>query len=472
VSETQSLEDGSSNLVFFISSPFAAEDVNKVLGYAGYSHKILADKLGEFLNLRHQSVYVRNDSEIKAKLLARNRTDEEYFFIYVGPPEGSWESLSCFNLILLTWEFPDFPEQEIYPLYQNWIPLLKKFDCVLIPNEMLASRLQTLQIPFLFFPFGNFLSKPNLFLKNEAYGFISGVAGHKQSGADVSIAVADEQYPIPSRMLKHVSRILQILTKTYSRLRLKKILSQRLHGFFRDQYFKLANSQNHFYDATSSGFFEFDNLSLEVYGKRVIASWLNISDDRKNFETLVMSFMYKFSNQKNLILLIKVIGDERELQKAKRAIDSLRSQFPENRAPILLLSGSHTENELLGIQKIADIYLNASSAEGICLPAIEHFLSGATLVVPSNSAFNDYFSPDEVFFFNVDTLPTHFPGDPKKILTTTWSPPVFSDLQRTLGLAVESVSESNSSRKHASNGWKKSGDDFYESLRKRLHDNH
>ena len=94
--------------MFFVSSPFANEATGQVLGYAAYSHKILALKLIANLEKHGNVRYVRDDLDLNAHLfLEEENSHSEYIFIYVGPPTDSWTSSKCQNFILFSFTFTD-----------------------------------------------------------------------------------------------------------------------------------------------------------------------------------------------------------------------------------------------------------------------------------------------------------------------------------------------------------------------------
>jgi hypothetical protein len=73
------------------------------------------------------------------------------------------------------------------------------------------------------------------------------------------------------------------------------------------------------------------------------------------------------------------------------------------------------------------------------MPALEHALTGSEVVAPSNSAFVNYFTPETANLYGVDHVPTHFPSDPKQLLSTTWSPPIFRELVETLDKTIQEL---------------------------------
>jgi glycosyltransferase involved in cell wall biosynthesis len=213
---------------------------------------------------------------------------------------------------------------------------------------------------------------------------------------------------------------------------LPEFLKLNLRKFYRKNF---SNLLPHNYD--KSYFTTVDSLALEIYGKTVVSSWLNISDNRKNFEILIKAYTQASRANPDSTLLIKIIGHSSELEKAKLILSNLQDRFPNRLPPIILIHGSLEDSTMYALRNATDIYLNTSSTEGICLPALEHAIHGVTVVLPRNSAFLDYFSESSANFYDVDFTPTHFPGDPREKLHTSWNPPLFKDLVEVLKVSIE-----------------------------------
>jgi hypothetical protein len=115
--------------IFFISSPYSKVLTQEVLGYAAYSHKILAEKIVNFLKESFKVHYVVDQKDLEYYLSSNSKSQK--YFLYIGPPDFSWTSPSCTNYLLFTWEFPDIPLEPINDFYVDWISKLKKFEMVI-----------------------------------------------------------------------------------------------------------------------------------------------------------------------------------------------------------------------------------------------------------------------------------------------------------------------------------------------------
>ena len=144
--------------IFFISSPYSETSTQEVLGHSAYSHKILAEKIIDFLKESFSVHYVVNQKDLDYHLNFSNSADKNYF-LFVGPPDLSWASLKCRNYLLFTWEFPDIPSDSIHETNSDWISKLRKFEMVVLPNRLLQHKLNELDIPNVFSPIGRSITQ-------------------------------------------------------------------------------------------------------------------------------------------------------------------------------------------------------------------------------------------------------------------------------------------------------------------------
>jgi hypothetical protein len=418
--------------IFFISSPYAKQSTQEVLGQAAYSHKILAEKIVIFLKEAFSVHYVVDQKDLENHLILSKSKIKNYF-IYVGPPDFSWTSPKCRNYLLLTWEFPDIPSESIKGFYNNWIPKLRKFEMVILPNRILHHKLNELDIPNEFFPIGRSITQSVDMNLSQSLDILANqdcvVMNHQMTN--------NSPKGVNSHLkLKFLTKTIDFATRYYFKLECDKFLPEFLRLNLRKIYReKLSNLLLRTYN--KSYFRTVDSLALEIYGKTVVSSWLNVSDNRKNFELLIKAYTQASRLNSNSTLMIKIIGHSSELEKAKLILSNLQDRFPNKLPPIILIHGSLEDSTMYALRNATDIYLNTSSTEGICLPALEHAIHGVKVVLPRNSAFLDYFSDRSANFYEVDCLPTHFPGDPSEKLQTSWNPPLFKDLVEVLKVSIE-----------------------------------
>jgi glycosyltransferase involved in cell wall biosynthesis len=425
--------------VIFVSSPFASDAIEEILGFAAYSHKILALKLIPALEKHVDVRYVKNEQELNFHLvLLEKNAPSEYVFIYVGPPEDSWTSARCRNIILFTWEFPNLPLSDFKGLYVRWAEKLSKFEKVVIPNRLLEACLTNLGIRYEFVPIGKILVNESRMSLNVGLELLSKVTALKFiNPSDLEFKNSSIRGENQNRFNKALTRLLNKIQRLYFETKLDLITPSALYRIFRNQYHKYSNRLVHTVYKEPDGFVEVDNLALELYGKVVVSAWLNFSDERKNFRILIQAFNEAFNNHQNVVLVIKIIGGPSEVDKVRSFVSNLNYQILNGLPPIVLVTKALEEELLEALRTCSAIYLNTSSAEGICMPVLEHAANGVVPVIPRNSAFIDYFTNDFHGFYEVDRAPTHFPGDPNRVLATSWCPPIFFSLVETLKLVAK-----------------------------------
>jgi glycosyltransferase involved in cell wall biosynthesis len=405
-----------------ISSPHSNANINDVLGFSHYSHLILAKKIASSLSENFECVFVSNQKELSTHVKALKNKGLKVFHLHVGQPDTTIFDSRCRNFIFFTWEFGDLPTSRDTVEHEDWTSTLRKFDHVLIPNEILSEKFRKLQIPFSFVTSKGFYS-PTVFLekitcvKNLSSTKATKLYTHKLPFSEIKINY-ESRNNITEKIFKKMSRMYFEILKAFIPNKVDLVLKKLLFKLF---FRKIEENLD-------SLFTSVDNLGLELFGKVVISTWLNISDSRKNFETLVLAYFYSAREIQNTVLLVKVIGGTFEEKKAMDIILRIAKKLNFRIPQVLLISSFLEQIEFSSLINVADIYINTSSAEGICLPAMEHGATGALMVLPKNTAFLSNFSGRTNSLVEVDTVPTFFPVDSSRILKTSWSPPIFSSL--------------------------------------------
>jgi hypothetical protein len=83
---------------------------------------------------------------------------------------------------------------------------------------------------------------------------------------------------------------------------------------------------------------------------------------------------------------------------------------------------------MLDLARATTYYVNATRAEGACLPLQEMLAAGRPALSPIHSAMQDYFGEDVGFVIASHPEPTHWPGDPRRHLKTTWARLVWQSM--------------------------------------------
>ncbi|HEU5115189.1 MAG TPA: hypothetical protein VFT74_00790, partial [Isosphaeraceae bacterium] len=95
----------------------------------------------------------------------------------------------------------------------------------------------------------------------------------------------------------------------------------------------------------------------------------------------------------------------------------------------VLLTEYLDDAQMLDLIRVSTFYVNASRAEGACLPLQQALAAGRPALAPSHTSMSDYVRPDASFLIGSDPEPTHWPHDPDQRIETVWHRISWSDLR-------------------------------------------
>lgn len=141
-----------------------------------------------------------------------------------------------------------------------------------------------------------------------------------------------------------------------------------------------------------------DNIDFSKVNKTYFAI-LNPWDYRKNFPNLLKTFMEFAKNHKDVLLIIKVIIDNKttflnninEILYLNLGYKNLKSDN------IIMISEYIPEKTLFSVMKKVDYYYNLSFAEGQFLPILESMIVGTVPISPDKTAMADYITKENAF---------------------------------------------------------------------------
>ncbi len=162
----------------------------------------------------------------------------------------------------------------------------------------------------------------------------------------------------------------------------------------------------------------------------IYLSIFNPSDRRKNLEDLLTAYLRAFFDRDDVTLVLKLATSRIAEHKDITAIRKIRARFgPDCRARIVLLTEYLDDAQMLDLMRVSTFYVNASRAEGACLPLQQALAAGRPALAPSHTSMSDYLRPDASFLVGSDPEPTHWPHDPDQRIETVWHRISWSDLR-------------------------------------------
>jgi glycosyltransferase involved in cell wall biosynthesis len=159
-------------------------------------------------------------------------------------------------------------------------------------------------------------------------------------------------------------------------------------------------------------------------------SIFNPSDLRKNLDDLITAFLRAFHDRADVSFVLKLATSKVAESKDVAAIRKIRAKFGAGCKPRLVLLTEYLDDaQMLELVGASTFYVNASRAEGACLPLQQALAAGRPAIAPAHTSMADYVRADSTFLVGSDPEPTHWPHDPEARIETVWHRISWSDLR-------------------------------------------
>jgi hypothetical protein len=139
-------------------------------------------------------------------------------------------------------------------------------------------------------------------------------------------------------------------------------------------------------------------------------------DGRKNWHDLLTGFLWAFREEKRATLVLKMPGSTWEHMHP--LFESVLSRFSPFACRVVLIYGFMEDAEYAGLVAASDFYVNASNAEGLCIPLMEFLSAGVPAIAPTHTAMADYITTNLAFILRGSLEQNVWPFDPRDIFTT------------------------------------------------------
>jgi len=150
---------------------------------------------------------------------------------------------------------------------------------------------------------------------------------------------------------------------------------------------------------------------------RVYTSVLNPKCGRKNWLDIITGFCWAFRDDADVTLFLKVSA--RELSDYFNKYHQLLSRLQPFKCRIVLFDGYLSAQDYKKLVSATDIYVNASKAEGLCLPLMEFMSYGVPAIAPKHTAMSDYITDECAFVVDTSLELTVWPHDENELYSCT-----------------------------------------------------
>ncbi|MEH6590845.1 MAG: glycosyltransferase [Halioglobus sp.] len=162
----------------------------------------------------------------------------------------------------------------------------------------------------------------------------------------------------------------------------------------------------------ASEFDESDVPKVLEFDGVVYTSIFNPEDGRKNWDDIVTAFCWAFRDQSDKTLILKF--NCRTMSSTWGRLFLLFSRLSPFKCRIVVVHGFLSQLEMDALVEVSDYIVNASRAEGQCLPLLEFMAKGVPAVAPDHTAMSGYINKRNAFIVESSLVATCFPHDPRE----------------------------------------------------------
>jgi glycosyltransferase involved in cell wall biosynthesis len=169
---------------------------------------------------------------------------------------------------------------------------------------------------------------------------------------------------------------------------------------------------------------------LTLGGGLVYLTVFNLGDRRKNWHDLISAFLIAFRDRPDVTLVIKLVTNpSREHHEAEVLRKAYQAMGLSHRCRLVVITEFLSAAQMDELFRVTTYYVNASHAEGACLPLMRALAGGRPAIAPDHTAMADYMNDSVGFVPRTFPEPTYWPHDPEQRLETFRNRPVWSDLR-------------------------------------------
>lgn len=404
------------------------------LGAPGYSHEFVARLFKPLLARWGTVTDIRDPHRDLAKAVAacRSRGSIPVHFS-VLPFQDVCLAEDAINVVMPAWEFPDLPDHPFDGNPQNdWPATANRADLVLVSGPFTAAaftragttvpvRIVPVPTPAAYSTIPAWQATATHRIGCKAYVFDSGVASTQTPHA------------MPSRAgrLKRWEKRISGLTRSLLGRRGYESVSNFLKR--RRRASRHRTSRPDFADLPYHRTEDLD-LSGVVY-----TSIFNPDDGRKNWQDLLTAALLALADHDDATIVFKLIA--RSSRSVRQVIDHYLGANIPHRCRIVFICDFLDDTQMQRLCEATTFYVQATRAEGNCLPLMNHLAAGRPGVSPRHSSMGDYFCAESGFVVASHPEPAAWPHDRSLRLRTTWGRIVWPSLKAQIAASYRLVTE-------------------------------
>jgi glycosyltransferase involved in cell wall biosynthesis len=140
-------------------------------------------------------------------------------------------------------------------------------------------------------------------------------------------------------------------------------------------------------------------------------------DGRKNWQDILTAFTTAFRDTPDATLVLKMIGADPAFWWWE--LNGIAKTLPPFACRVVVINGFLQDAAYADLIAATHFVVNASLAEGQCLPLAEFMSAGRPAIAPRHTAMRDYITSGNALIVGSEAEFCSFPQDPRNMLTTT-----------------------------------------------------
>lgn len=405
----------------FTTSPLRPSEVSSRTGDDCYSYFFV---LRSFLPLLERWASVeevsKSPEQIRDGVLRARRAGQDAVHLGFLPLQSMRVVEGAANVAFPFWEFPDIPDYDVAGNPRNnWVRMAKKLDLILTACEFtrdsflragVETPLEVVPVPIA-----------------EEYFAIPAWQHDRQVAIDCPCYTLPQRGPSLGEITRRAAASAALATREQCRLAYRKgvrpLLPVAMHRRLADTSHAVIGKEPPRLPPTPAELFPIPfqpHDRLELSGV-VYTCILNPFDTRKNWRGIVDAFLQALSDRPDATLVVKLAVSNGMRQEALHRLFTFYQQLRiRHRARLAVIGAYLSDEQMFELARATTFYVNASHAEGACLPLQDALAAGRPAIAPAHTAMAEYVDEDLAFVLPSHPVPTHWQWDPDKRQTTTW----------------------------------------------------
>ena len=405
--------------VFLLTCYMLGGPAGRNLGAPGYSHDFVARLFRPLLEQWGEVIEIQDaPRDLQGAVDACLRQGKRPVHFSVLPFQDVCLAAGAANVVMPAWEYPDVPSEPFDGNPQNdWPATADRCDLCLVSGPFTAAALRRggATVPIRIVPVPTpadyFSLPPRGVAETQTVNCRGYVFSHASGEAAVPVAPA---VPRTARVGKAIETAVRrgfkatVGRAAYERL---SAWSKTLRSGRRRRAFDLP------YPAVDA---------LELSGV-VYTSIFNPDDGRKNWLDLLTGSLAALADREDATLVVKLIV--RREKSARKVIDAYLRCGISHRCRLVFICDFLSDEQMLDLCRGTTFYVQATRAEGNCLPLMNYLAAGRPGISPAHSSMSDYFSDRSGLVVESHPEPAAWPHDQRLRLRTSWGRIVWTSLR-------------------------------------------